>query len=93
MSKTRRSWLQTLLVAAVSAALLLACASPPWAGMSETDIAAWKEAGFTAEKAQAWSGKGFTPQLAGEWGQKGFGLDAAVEWKSKVAGKGNLLPA
>ena len=81
MSRAPRPWLLPFLLAGLCAALLSACASAPWAGMSETEIAAWKEAGFTAQNAHGWKEKGFTPQQAGEWGRR------ALIWTHPSSGR------
>ena len=51
---------------------LSACASAPatWKGMSERDIAAWKDIGFNAEQAQAWKGAGFNAEQSSGWVQR-----------------------
>ena len=57
----------------VSLALFAGCAStPPWAGMSQQEIAGWKGLDFLPTAAQAWHQKGFTPDTAGPWHAAGL---------------------
>ncbi|RRJ82796.1 hypothetical protein [Aestuariirhabdus litorea] len=83
------------LVGVFCALVLVGCASTPsWEGLSESDIAAWKSAGFTVEsadlwrdynfsavEAQSWSQQGFDPEEAAEWSKESFSADEASRWK------------
>lgn len=80
MSKPIFSWI----VATVSIALFVACAStPPWGEMSQPEIAAWKAIGFNAQKAQAWHKQGFDPASAEAWYGRGFDLEATLAWQKE----------
>ena len=72
-----------MVVLLLAALAFVACASPPWHGMSESEIAAWKGSGFAAEMAQEWKGKGFSVEKAGAWNANGFSADAAMKWQAK----------
>jgi hypothetical protein len=69
-----------LLSAALLAFFLFGCATPPWAGMSESEIAAWKAAGFGPDQARGWYDAKFSAEDASAWKEKGFHLESAVEW-------------
>jgi hypothetical protein len=60
------------------------CATPPWQGMSESEIAAWKGVGFTAEMARDWHDRDFSVKDAGVWQSQGFDAEAAKEWRAKL---------
>ncbi|MCE9777038.1 hypothetical protein LZ645_19050 [Shewanella algae] len=62
--------------------MLVACSSIPkdWSGMSSTEIASWKEAGFDSRSAQQWHVAGFDASSAGAWQDAGFKLQDAKEW-------------
>jgi hypothetical protein len=69
-----------LLSVGLCALLLSSCASPPWVGMSESEIAAWKAADFGPDQARGWYDAGFSADEANAWKQKGFAMHSAVEW-------------
>ena len=57
--------------------LALACASPPWDGMSQTDIEGWKTLGYSATESQLLKKKGVGISEAGQWKDAGI-----VGWES-----------
>ncbi|MEM8563226.1 MAG: hypothetical protein AAGF57_13365 [Pseudomonadota bacterium] len=73
------------IIAVVFVSLIIgACSSTPtWEGMSQTEIAQWKQAGFDPGTAQSWSKKGFTAADASSWRNGGFDLDKATDWKEE----------
>lgn len=81
MFDVRKGRLVALLSMGLCVLLLCSsCASPPWAGMSETEIADWKAEGFGPDQARGWYDADFSAAEATAWREKGFGLDAAIEW-------------
>jgi hypothetical protein len=61
--------------------LLTACSSAPsWKGLTESEIAAWKDAGFTPESAKDWRKLGLKAREARAWVKGGFDEDEAEDW-------------
>ena len=76
-------------VALATAIALLAlglegCASPPWSGMPESEISAWKGLSVEPERAQEWRRNGFGPDWAGPWLQEGFDPRTAKRWDREL---------
>lgn len=86
--------LKPLLTALFAVSILAACSSTPtWEGMSQTDIAGWKDLGLNAEMAQKYVKNGFDlatatpwvnanidPKTAAEWTRFKFSAEEAVAW-------------
>ena len=66
------------------ALVLTACASAPsWKGMSESEIAAWKEMGVTVEQVGAYVKAGLTHPQVQEWLANGFSEQKdIINWAS-----------
>jgi hypothetical protein len=75
---------QTIFGVVAVVALLSACATPNWSGMSETQIAEWKGLDVGPEVAQNWVKEGFGPQDYTAWTGDGFDLKSAAKWKAKA---------
>ncbi|WP_426415338.1 hypothetical protein [Aestuariirhabdus sp. LZHN29] len=64
--------------------VLAGCASKAtWEGMSEGDIAAWKDAGFSVEAAQMWRDEKFDQTAAEAWRDQGFEPEEAAKWSKE----------
>jgi hypothetical protein len=71
------------LVLLLATLMLAACASPPWAGMEEAEVTAWKQADFSAEMAATWSDGGFAADEASAWRAIGADASSAAAWKAE----------
>jgi hypothetical protein len=70
-------------ILAASLLLLAGCSTPTWEGMSENEIAAWKDIGFDAAVAQEWVEDGFTPEMASGWVKANFSREDAKDWSEE----------
>ena len=61
-----------------------ACASIPWANMSQTDIESWKGLGYGPEQAQELADNGIDPATAAEWQNGGImGWESIEAWQEE----------
>lgn len=60
------------------------CASPPWRGMAEAEIAAWKQLEIDAETAQQWRRSGFSAETAAPWIEADFDAGTAKRWDHEL---------
>ena len=72
------------LVLALLALAMAGCASPPWLGMAESEIAAWKQMDVGADLAQEWRRAGFGPAEAAPWIEEGIDARTAKRWDREL---------
>lgn len=80
----RRRWSPLALACALLALGAVGCASPPWRGMAEPEIAAWKQLDIDAERAQEWRRSGFSAAQAGPWIAAQFDPRTAKRWDREL---------
>lgn len=74
----------TIVACVLLSAGALSCASPPWRGMAEAEISAWKQLEVDADSAQEWRRSGFSAAAAAPWIVAEFDPATAKRWDREL---------